>query len=139
MLDFNIVWITFPSYLILLMRTINWHRLYNQFCNGDNTQLKYFLFKIIKNYIFIEDNDFFKYFLSKFYSKSPQDKKKKGKEARKWENSGTAKDMESLDFSNANGVSNGEISDADILKSLTQDDLVSICKSLMITMSMLMT
>lgn len=56
-------------------------------------------------------------------SKSPQDKKKKGKEARKWENSGTTKDMESLDFSNANGVSNGEISDADILKSLTQDDL----------------
>lgn len=75
----------------------------------------------------------------KFYSKSPQDKKKKGKEARKWENSGTAKDMESLDFSNANGVSNGEISDADILKSLTQDDLVSNCKSLMITLSMLMT
>ncbi|XP_029647624.1 signal recognition particle receptor subunit alpha isoform X1 [Octopus sinensis] len=56
-------------------------------------------------------------------SKSPEDKKKKGKVARKWDNCVSKTDAESLDFSSKNGLVNGDITDAEVVKNLTSHDL----------------
>ena len=50
-----------------------------------------------------------------FYSKSSPAPKKKGKEARKWDNAGTTQDGKSLDYSNANcNQTNGHDEEEDL-------------------------